>query len=125
EDLVFDPATARNEKVPGTDRRGIAAEVMAKAGDVLLLSSSLTYTRAEFTSSNALFEKGDLLPYIPQLVLRSDVVAKHKLARVLGRDLEGRIGAGIEGLESRPLPYKESGQNVFLVDMAAGLRLKE
>jgi TonB family protein len=125
EDLVFDPATARNEKVPGTCRRGLAAEVTAKAGEVLLLSSSVTYTRAEFTGSNAVFEKGDLLPYVPQLVVRSDVVAKHKLAHLFGRDLEGHIGGGVEGLASRPLPYKESGQNVFLVDLAAGLRLKE
>jgi TonB family protein len=125
EDLVFDPVTARNEKVPGTGRRGVAAELTARAGDVLLLASSLTYTRAEFTGSNAMFEEGDLLPYVPQLVLRSDVVAKHVLARVAGRDLVGRIGGGIDGLASRPLPFKESGQNVFLVDVAAGLRLKE
>jgi iron complex outermembrane recepter protein len=125
EDLVFDPSTVRNEKVPGTDRRGVAAELTAKAGDSLLLASSATYTRAEFTGSDQRYAKGDLLPYVPQLVLRSDVVAKHKLAHVLGRDLVGRIGGGVEGLASRPLPFKESGQNVFLVDMSAGLRLKE
>jgi len=125
QDLVFDPATARNEKVPGTARRGLAAELTAKGGDLLLLSSSATYTHAEFTGSDQNFSKGDLLPYVPQLVLRSDVVVRHTLAHFFGRDLDGRVGAGVEGLESRPLPYKESGQNVFLVDMSAGLRLKE
>ncbi len=125
EDLVFDPATARNEKVPGTSRRGITAELTAKAGELLLLSSSATYTRAEFTGSSALYETGDLLPYIPQLVLRSDIVMKRNLARFWGRDLVGRVGGSVEGLQSRPLPFKESGQNVFLVDASAGLRLKE
>ena len=125
EDLAFDPSTARNERVPATARRGIAAELTAKVDDWMLLSSSATYTHASFTESSVLYGKGDLLPYVPQLVLRSDVVVKRKLARVLQRDLEGRLGAGLEGLAGRPLPFQDTGQNVFLVDTAAGLRLKE
>ncbi|MBX3193065.1 MAG: TonB-dependent receptor [Labilithrix sp.] len=125
DDLAFDPATARNERVPGTERKGIAAEITARAGEMLVLSSSATYTHASFTASNEQYGKGDLLPYVPQLVVRSDAAIKHKLARVLGRDLEGRLGAGIEGLAGRPLPFKDVGRNVFLVDTSAGLRLKE
>jgi iron complex outermembrane recepter protein len=125
QDLVFDPTTARNERVPGTARKGLAAEMTARASDVLLLSSSVTYTHASFAEGNTQFGKGDLLPYVPQLVVRSDVVATKKLARVLDRDLEGHIGAGLEGLVGRPLPFNENGRNVFLVDASAGLRLKE
>lgn len=125
EDLAFDPATARNERVPSTARKGIAAEMTARAGDRLLLSSSATYTHAAFTGSDAQYGKGDLLPYVPQLVLRTDAAFKEKLGRVWGRDLEGRIGAGLESLVGRPLPFGETGRNVFLVDASAGLRLKE
>ena len=125
EDLVFDPATARNERVPGTARKGIAAEMTARANDLLLLSSSATYTHAAFTGASSQYGKGDLLPYVPQLVLRTDAALKQKLGRVLGRDLEGRVGAGLEGLVGRPLPFGELGRNVFLVDASAGLRLKE
>lgn len=125
EDLVFDPATARNERVPGTARKGIAAEMTARANDLLLLSSSATYTHAAFTGSDAQYGAGDLLPYVPQLVLRTDAVVKQKLTRVWGRDLEGRIGSGLESLIGRPLPFGETGRNVFLVDASAGLRLKE
>ena len=125
EDLVFDPVTARNERVPGTARKGIAAEMTARAGDRLLLSSSATYTHAAFTGSDAQFRKGDLLPYVPQLVLRTDALVKEKLARVWGRDLEGRIGTGLESLIGRPLPFGDTGRNVFLVDASAGLRLRE
>ncbi|HVH43781.1 MAG TPA: TonB-dependent receptor [Labilithrix sp.] len=125
DDLVFDPVSARNERVPGTARKGIAAELVARASDLLLLSSSATYTHAAFTESDARYAEGDLLPYVPQLVLRTDAVVKKTLARVLGRNLDGRIGTGLEGLVGRPLPFGDTGQNVFLVDVAAGLRLKE
>ncbi|MBX3213030.1 MAG: TonB-dependent receptor [Labilithrix sp.] len=125
EDLVFDPATARNERVPGTARRGLAAEMTARAGELLLLSSSATYTHASFTGADSQYGKGDLLPYVPQLVLRTDAAAKQKLGRVLGRDLEARVGAGLEGLVGRPLPFGELGRHVFLVDASAALRLKE
>jgi len=122
QDLAFDPATARNERVPPTERTGIAAELSARAGELLLLSSSATYTRATFTEGNALYGKGDLLPYVPQLVLRSDAALRGTVAKVLGTPLVARIGGGVEGLVGRPLPYKETGRNVFLLDMSAGLR---
>ena len=125
QDLVFDPATARNEKAPGTERKGLTAELTAKAGDLLLLSSSATYTNASFAGSNDRFAVGDLLPYVPQLVVRSDLAAKHAVAHFWKRDLVARAGAGVEGLADRPLPFNDNGTNVFLVDMSAGLRLKE
>ncbi len=125
QDLVFDPAVARNERVPGTARKGVAAEMTARAADLLILSSSATYTHASFTAGDAQYGKGDLLPYVPQLVLRTDAAVKRTLLRAGGRDLEGRIGTGLEGLVGRPLPFGDTGQNVFLVDASAGLRWKE
>jgi TonB family protein len=125
EDLAFDPVTARNERVPGTARKGIAAELTARAADALTLSSSATYTHASFTSGDATYGRGDLLPYVPQLVVRTDAAYKARLARVLSRDLEARAGTGLEGLVGRPLPFGEMGRNVFLLDASAGLRLRE
>lgn len=127
QDLAFDPVTSRNETVPGTARKGIAAEMTARAGELFLLSSSATYTHASFTGANDRYGEGDLLPYVPQLVLRTDAMAKRKIVTNIlgGRDLEGRLGTGLEGLIGRPLPYGETGQNVFLIDASAGLRLKE
>lgn len=125
DDLVFDPETARNEKVPGTLRKGIAAELSARAGELLMLSSSVTYTDATFRQSDATYQKGDRLPYVPELVLRSDMALKHTLARILSRKLEGQVGGGIEGIAGRPLPYGDTGSNVFLVDTSVSLRLQE
>lgn len=125
EDLVFDPATTRNETVPGTARKGVAAELVSQASDWLLLASSATYTHASFLESNAQYDAGALLPYVPQLVVRTDAIAKTKLARLWERDLVGRIGTGLQGLVTRPLPFGETGRDVFLVDASAGIRLKE
>jgi outer membrane receptor protein involved in Fe transport len=97
----------------------------ARAGDMFLLSSSATYTHASFTAGSDKYGKGDLLPYVPQIVLRSDATMRKKLGRVFDRDVEGRIGTGLESLIGRPLPYGETGRNVFLVDASAALRIKE
>lgn len=125
QDLAFDQTTARNETVPGTRRNGVALELTARASDWLTMSGSTTYTHASFTSSDANYEEGALLPYVPQLVTRADIVAKRKLTRVWERDLEAHVGYGLESLIGRPLPYSEFGKNVFLVDASLGLRLKE
>jgi len=125
DDLVFDPVTARNEAVPGTRRVGGTVELTARAGDLLLLSSSATYTRAAFTGSNADYAEGDLLPYVPQLVVRSDAKIERTIARLFSRDLVGRVGVGLDGVIRRPLPYGEIGQNVVLTDATIGVRLKE
>lgn len=125
DDLVFDPGTARNERVPGTARTGVAADVLVRAGENFLLSSSATYTRATFTSTGGIYGEGDLLPYVPQLVLRTDAGYKRKVARLFDRDLEARVGCGLEGLAGRPLPYGDTGKNVALVDAGIGARLRE
>lgn len=122
DDLVFDPATARNERVPGTDRKGVAAELVARAGEVLVLSGSATYTDATFRSSDATYAAGDRLPYVPILVLRSDMAVEHGVGRAFGAPLVGRVGVGLQGLHGRPLPYGETGNDVFLVDTTASLR---
>ena len=125
DDLVFDPQSARNEPVPGTRRVGGTVEMTVRASDLLLVSSSATYTRASFTGSSPDFAAGDLLPYVPQLVVRSDAKIEKRLGTMLSRDLVGRVGVGLDGVIRRPLPYGEFGQNVVLTDAALGVRLKE
>ncbi|MBL0195863.1 MAG: TonB-dependent receptor [Myxococcales bacterium] len=125
DDLVFDPVTARNEAVPGTRRVGGTVELLARAGQVLVLAGSATYTRAAFVASSVDYAAGDLLPYVPQLVVRSDVRLEHRLATWRARDLVGRVGVGLDGVIRRPLPYGEIGQNVVLTDATAGLRFRE
>jgi TonB family protein len=125
DDLVFDHATTRLERTPATARKGLAVEGTARAGQLFVAQTSATYTHAAFTASGSRFAEGELVPYVPQVVLRTDLAMRGTVGRVLSRDLVGRVGTGLEGLMRRPLAYGESGSDVFVVDASAGLRLRE
>jgi TonB family protein len=125
DDLVFDQTTARNERVPATHRTGVSIEMVAKPTPSFLASSSLTYTRAEFAEGDGTYNAGDLLPYVPQIVARSDVAYTPAFGHWLHRKLEGRFGVGLTSFFHRPLPYGETGHDVFLTDAGASVRLGE
>jgi iron complex outermembrane receptor protein len=125
EDLVFDQATARNEPVPATRRTGLAVDFAALPTPWLVSSTNLTYTRAEFRASGQGYDEGDLVPYAPQTVIRTDLAFTPTLGRFLNRTLQGRFGAATTFLGGRPLPYGETGHDVFLVDARVAVRLKE
>ena len=122
DDLVFDQATARNERVPGTSRTGVTAELAARPHTDLTTAASLTYTRAVFRHDDGGHKKGDLLPYAPQVVARSDVGYTPRLGVVAGHSLDARVGYGLTFLDRRPLPYGEMAHDVLLLDATASLR---
>jgi hypothetical protein len=123
DDLVFDPVTTRNERVPSTARTGVALEYVMRPAAWFVSAGSATYTHAAFTKSDATYHVGDLLPYVPQLVIRQDLAFTPSLGRLgpLG-EARARIGAALTGLVNRPLPYGERGSDVFLVDASAAVR---
>jgi outer membrane cobalamin receptor len=123
DDLVFDQSTGRNERVPATRRTGAAAELSATPRPWLVGAASATYTRAAFTGSDADYHAGDLVPYAPQWVLRSDAAATPELGTWHGWPTRARLGGGTSWLARRPLPYGEWGHDVFLVDATAAVRL--
>jgi hypothetical protein len=123
DDLVFDQASARNELVPGTSRTGISANLVSEPTNWLVSSTSFTYTRAVFDDSNAQYAKGDLLPYVPQLVVRSDLALTPVLGKALGHDVQSHFGVAFTYLGRRPLPYAEMGHDVFQTDARVSVRL--
>lgn len=122
DDLVLDPATARNELVPSTRRLGVTANVVAEPASWFVSSVSLTYARAAFTRSDARFMAGTLVPYAPQVVGRSDLAARTALSRLGNSELLGEIGLGLTYFGRRPLPYSEMGHDALLADGFAELR---
>lgn len=125
DDLVFDQATARNEPVPSTQRTGFALDLSLRPRSWIAAGASFTYARAAFTASDEVYHEGDLVPYVPQIVARSDIAFTPVIARLLARDLHLHVGAGLTLLVERPLPYGEVGHDVFLADASVGLRLRE
>ncbi len=125
DDLAFNQVTARNERTPPTRRTGVSAEISAAPRRWFNVSASLTYTRAEFTNTDGGYTAGDLLPYAPQVVGRTDLALTPTLGRLLNRPLTAHIGIGQTAIARRPLPFGEMGHNAFLVDALVSARLKE
>jgi iron complex outermembrane receptor protein len=124
-DLVFDPELARNEPQGPTSRTGLAADLTIRPTDWMVHASSVTYVHAVFAETDADHDEGDLVPYAPQMVGRSDLAAVPVIARVLERDLSLRFGMGLTFLGVRPLPFSELGTNQFFADASVGARLGE
>ncbi|HEX2877650.1 MAG TPA: TonB-dependent receptor [Polyangiaceae bacterium] len=123
DDLVFDHATARNELVPATSRTGMSASVVAQPSRWLVSSTSVTYTRAVFTDGDAQYVAGALLPYVPQVVARSELALTPSLGKLFQREVQTHVGWGFTYLARRPLPYAEMGHDVFLTDARASVRV--
>jgi len=122
DDLVFDHTTARNERVPSTSRTGLAVNLLARPTSWFLSSTSLTYARAVFERGNAQYQRGTLLPYAPQLVVRSDVALSPTLGSWKARPIQSHFGAGLSYIGRRPLPYGEFGRDQLVIDAGAELR---
>jgi hypothetical protein len=122
DDLVLDPATARNELVPSTSRMGLTASVISEPNEWFVSSVSLTYARAAFERSDARYRAGELVPYAPQLVSRADLAVRSPVAEIAGDPVTGEVGVGTTYFGRRPLPYSEMGHDAFLMDLVGQLR---
>ena len=96
----------------------------------LVASASVTYVKATLleppppTADEPFppFEKGQDLPFVPPLVVRGDLGARHTFVQNLGGEsLGGRLGIGYSLLSPRPLPFGEFSPTVSLLDASAGL----
>jgi hypothetical protein len=122
DDLVFDEATSRNLESPGTLRMGAVIDVVAEPVEWFTSALGFTYTRATFRESGGRYREGELVPFVPEVVVRSDVAGRWRVGRLGRRDLTARAGFGASYVYRRPLPYGEFGSNVALFDaqVAAG-----
>ena len=125
DDVVFLETVGRNQPVPATQRVGGTLDFVARPQPWLTSSLGVTYTRATFREGSADYDVGALVPFVPQVVLRTDLAAHARLTEVWGRDLVGTVGWGSTYLYRRPIPYGEWGSDVYLVDARAAVRRAE
>ena len=129
-DLAFDPEDARLEKIGPTRRAGLAASLQARPLPWLLAAASVTYVHAVLAAPppatvdnpNPPYLPGQLLPYVPPVVVRADLGLDKELIKLGKSALALRIGAGFSYLSRRPLPYGQFSDPVHLLDASAGLR---
>lgn len=118
-DLIFVPELGTNVTIDAsaaTTRAGVAATVRVNPITGVELTASGTWSRATFDAT------GDLVPYVPPLVLRADVAFARDVARIAQRPLRLMAGLGAMFLGERPLPFSESSPPVFVMDLGVSAR---
>lgn len=129
-DLAFDPEEARLERIGPTRRSGLVASLIARPWPWLTAAASVTYVHAVLTAPppatvenpNPTYVAGQLLPYVPPVVVRGDLGVDKELAQLGKHPLALRVGSGFSYLSSRPLPYGQFSDPLHLLDASAGLR---
>jgi TonB family protein len=129
-DLAFDPSEGSLERIGPTTRQGVAVQIQSKPTAWTLASISMTWVHATLDAPppptaavpNPPYRRGQLLPYVPPLVVRGDLGAHHVLFALAGKPVDGRIGLGLTALAQRPLPYGEFSDAFALLDAAVHLR---
>jgi iron complex outermembrane receptor protein len=129
-DVAFDPESGSLEKVGPTTRKGVMALLLARPWKWLWATASLTYVHATLdapppaTAENPSppYVPGQLLPYVPPLVLRAELGVHHALLRLGQAPLTGKLGLAVTHLSARPLPFSRFADPFTLTDLSASLR---
>lgn len=130
DDVAFDASEGRLERVGATERLGAVLHAITRPADWLIAAGSVTFVRAQLLEPppptaeepQPPFVEGQLLPFVPPVVVRADIGIRRGLLEELGGyDLKGRAGVGMSFLSSRPLPYGDFAEPVLLLDALVGV----
>lgn len=129
-DLAFDAEEGRVERIGPTTRRGLVLHAESTASPGFYASASATYVHASLDAPpaptpddpNPAYREGELLPYVPPVVVRTDCSYGRRLLTLVDAPLEGRLGFGTTFLSPRPLPYGQQAPPVFVADASLSVR---
>lgn len=109
-DLIFSESVGRNVLANGTTRLGgsLSGRLTWPSFDV---NASATYVRSTFDDT------GLLIPYVPDLIVRTDAVTTQDL----GHGLAGTAGLGFTFVGARALPYGERSDRIATLDGSASI----
>jgi iron complex outermembrane receptor protein len=114
-DLIFSETAGRNVLAGGTTRTGGSLSGRLTRG-WLDENASVTVVRSTFDDT------GNLIPYVPDVVVRSDTVASADLPwRVIAAPLRALGGLGLSYIGPRALPFGERGDPIVTLDGSASL----
>jgi hypothetical protein len=129
DDIAFEAREGRPEPIGATQRLGAVSHFVSRPFPWLVASASMTYVQATLLEPppataeepQPQFTKGQNQPFVPPLVIRTDIGAKHTLVDdYAGHSLVGRAGLGFSFLSARPLPYGDFAEPVALLDASVG-----
>lgn len=114
-DLLFNQTVGRNTLANGTTRTGWVGAVRA-TGAWFDQAANVTLVRSTFDDT------GLLVPYVPDVVVRSDSSVHHELPwRPWDERLTGALSAGVTYVGRRALPFGQRSNDIFTVDASASV----
>ncbi|MBX3205238.1 MAG: TonB-dependent receptor plug domain-containing protein [Labilithrix sp.] len=114
-DLIFSETAGRATLANGTTRTGWVGAVRA-TGTWFDQAANVTFVRSTFDDTKL------LVPYVPDVVVRSDSAIHHELPVRIGQDkLTGALAAGVTYVGRRALPFGQRSDSIFTVDTSASL----
>lgn len=114
-DLLWSETAGRAVLADGTTRTGWVGAVRA-AGPWFDQAAHVTLVRSTFDDTNL------LVPYVPDVVVRSDSALHHELPwKVGGETLTGALSAGVTFVGRRALPFGQRSDTIFTVDGSASV----
>ena len=117
-DLVFSETEGRSVLGGGTTRTGWTGAVRL-TNEWLDENANVTLVRSAFD------DDGLLVPYVPDVVVRSDTALGADLpVNVTGRAPHGSLGLGLGYVGRRALPYGQRSDTIFTVDASAAIALR-
>jgi hypothetical protein len=117
-DYIFDQAVGRNVIGVGTTRTGWVGAVRA-TGYWFDESANVTFVKSSYDDTHL------LVPYIPDIVVRSDTAVWADLPfHVKGDPFRGALSAGITYVGQRPLPFGALSGTILTIDTNATLGWK-
>jgi TonB family protein len=112
-DLIFSEEEGKNVLSSGTTRRGWLGAVRA-TGAFFDEAAHLTLVKSSFDDT------GSPVPYVPELVLRSDSSAFMDLPwQIAGKNVRASLSAGVTFVGKRALPDGQRSDTIFTVDGSA------
>lgn len=116
-DLLFNETAGRATLSNGTTRSGFMGATRL-TGSFFDESANVTLVRSAFDDTHL------LVPYVPDVVVRSDTSFFHELRTIDGAPLRGILSAGATYIGRRALPYGQRSDAVFTLDAGATLQWK-
>lgn len=130
DDIAFDASEGRLERIGASRRLGAVVHALTRPVDWVMGSLSVTFVDATLLEPppptpeepQPAFVAGQNLPFVPPVVIRADLGARHNLVNDWGgKPLVARAGLGFSFLSPRPLPYGDYADPVGLLDLSAAL----
>lgn len=118
-DMLFSETAGRNIEIGASDRHAVLFGTRVGLGKWFDTLVNVGWAHA------TLVETGELMPYVPQWIVRLDSGVHGQLFNwaLAGVPVSGRLGLGFTYVPGRPLPLKATGDPIYLVNLGGEIRL--